>query len=290
VAIFLDYDQAQLDACYDQAVWAPNAAVIHRRQASLSDVARAHMAPALRRAYGSGPMEHLDIFRSARDNAPVFVFVHGGAWKASTSERHAYIAEAYVAAGAHAVLLDFNGVDELNGDLRAMVDQVRQAVLWVHRNAAEFGGDPNRIHLCGHSSGAHLGGCVLATDWSEYGAPGGIIAGGLVCSGMYDLAPVALSARRHYVNFDPETIERLSSQRSLERITMPVIVAYGTAESPEFQRQNREFASALQAAGKAVQLIVAEGYNHFEIPETLANPYGLLGRAMFAQMGIAAVT
>jgi arylformamidase len=63
-----------------------------------------------------------------------------------------------------------------------------------------------------------------------------------------------------------------------------VIVAYGTEETPEFQRQNREFAAALAAAGKPVRLIVAEGYNHFELPETLGNPYGLLGAAVLSQM------
>jgi arylformamidase len=65
-----------------------------------------------------------------------------------------------------------------------------------------------------------------------------------------------------------------------------VIVGYGTCETPEFQRQARDFAAALQAAGKPVQLLIGEGYNHFEMLETLASPYGLLGRAVLAQMGI----
>ena len=64
----------------------------------------------------------------------------------------------------------------------------------------------------------------------------------------------------------------------------PLILAYGTLETPEFQRQTRDFAAAVQAAGKPVQLLVGEGYNHFEIIETLANPYGLLGRAVLEQM------
>jgi arylformamidase len=66
-----------------------------------------------------------------------------------------------------------------------------------------------------------------------------------------------------------------------------VIVAYGTLETPEFQRQSRDFAAAMQAAGKPVQLLVGEGYNHFEIIETLSNPYGLLGRAVLEQMHLA---
>jgi arylformamidase len=66
-------------------------------------------------------------------------------------------------------------------------------------------------------------------------------------------------------------------------------VAYGTCETPEFRRQARDFAAALKAAGKPVQLLVGEAYNHFEILETLASPYGLLGRAVLAQMRLAPI-
>ena len=71
----------------------------------------------------------------------------------------------------------------------------------------------------------------------------------------------------------------LSSQRHLDKLNAPVIIAYGTLETPEFQRQSRDFAAVVKAAGKPVELLVADGYNHFEIPETLASPYGLVGRA-----------
>ena len=104
-------------------------------------------------------------------------------------------------------------------------------------------------------------------------------------SGMYDLMPVRLSARNTYVEFDDATVAALSPILHLDRLHAPLIVAYGTCETPEFQRQNREFAAAVEAAGKRVQLLVAENYNHFELPETLGNPYGLLGRAALDLMG-----
>src|SRR5262249_7188214 len=84
--------------------------------------------------------------------------------------------------------------------------------------------------------------------------------------------------------FTDEMEHLLSPQRHLDTLNAPIIVAYGTLESPEFQRQSRDFAAAVQAAGKPVQLLVGEGYNHFEIIETLGNPYGLLGRAVLEQM------
>ena len=93
-----------------------------------------------------------------------------------------------------------------------------------------------------------------------------------------------LSKRSNYVAFTDESEEKLSSQRRLDRLNCPVIVAYGTFETPEFRRQNREFAAAVKAKGLPVTLLVAEGYNHFEIAEAIGNPLSLLGAAMLEQM------
>jgi arylformamidase len=101
---------------------------------------------------------------------------------------------------------------------------------------------------------------------------------------MYDLAPVRLSARSAYVNFTDEIAEELSSQRHLDRLNCPIIVAHGTEETPEFQRQARDFHAALKAAGKSVTFLVGEAYNHFEMSETTASPYGLVGYEVLRQM------
>ena len=114
-----------------------------------------------------------------------------------------------------------------------------------------------------------------------------MIKGGVCLSGMYDLAPVRLSARSSYVKFDDAMVEALSSQRHLERLHAPLIVGYGTYETPEFQRQSRDFAAAVKTAGKPVQLIVAENYSHMEMPETLANPYGVIGYPTLQMMKLA---
>lgn len=61
-------------------------------------------------------------------------------------------------------------------------------------------------------------------------------------------------------------------------------MAYGSLETPEFQRQSRDFAAAVKAAGKPMELMRCENYNHFELGETLANPYSPLARAALGQM------
>ena len=286
--VWLDMDQKELDDAYDQSKYAPNLQQIVKRYATNSEAARQRIGAPTRLAYGSTPIEGVDVYRTPRSNAPIHIFIHGGAWRSGSAKDSAYQAELFVHAGAHYVAVDFNNVIETKGDLMPMADQVRRAVAWIYKNAMSFNGDANRIYLSGHSSGGHLAGVVITTDWEkDFGLPKDVVKGALCCSGMYDLKPVRLSARSNYVKFTDAVEQALSSQRHLDKLNCPVIVAHGTYETPEFQRQNRDFAAALKAAGKPVELLVGEGYNHFEMPETLANPYGLLGRAALAQMKLA---
>jgi len=286
-AVWLDMDQAELDAAYDQIKYAPNLPQIVKRYATNSEAVRARLGPPRRYAYGPSPIEALDVYATGRANAPINVFLHGGAWRVGFAKDYAFPAELFVHAGAHFVVPDFINVIEADGNLMPMAEQVRRAVAWVYRNAQSFGGDPDRIYVSGHSSGGHLAGVVLVTDWrKDFNLAADTVKGGLCCSGLFDLKPVRLSARSSYVRFTDEIEQTLSSQGHLDRLNAPVIVAYGTLETPEFQRQSRDFAAAVKATGKSVQLLVGEGYNHFEIPETLANPYGLLGRAVLAQMNL----
>lgn len=285
--VFMNYDQVELDAAYDQRAYAPLGDQITARFISDSAETRRRLGNPERHSYGPTDIETLDIFRAPAANAPIMVFVHGGAWLRNQASDFHYIAENFVRSGAHFVALDFAAVDHVNGDLGAMADQVRRAIVWVHRNAPSLGGDPNRIFVSGQSSGAHLAGVALITDWArDYAAPADILKGGVLQSGMYEMKPVRLSSRGSYIKFDDAMEDAMSSQRHIANLRAPIVVTYGTNETPEFQRQNREFAAAVKAAGKAVTLIVLPNHNHYEVQQTMASPYGWGGRAALALMGL----
>jgi arylformamidase len=295
--VWLDMDQQELDDAYDQIVYAPNRDQVAKRRLANSAVARARLAEPLRFAYGPTPIEGLDVYRTPTlpspaggggkgGGAPVAIFVHGGAWLNGTASEFTCLAEPFVRAGAHFAVLDFTNVAEAGGSLFPMVEQVRRAVGFLYRNAEKFGGDRDRLFLISHSSGSHLAGCVVTSDWVKDGFPLDILKGAALSSGMYDLKPVRLSKRSKYVKFTDAMESELSAIRHLDRLNTPLVLTYGTYETPEFQRQTRDFAAAVKSAGKPVELLVGEGYNHFEMLETLNNPYGLLGRAVFKQMGL----
>ena len=103
---------------------------------------------------------------------------------------------------------------------------------------------------------------------------------------MYDLKPVRMSLRSKFVKFTDEMEQELSPQRHIDRLHTPLVLAVGSLETPEFQRQARDFAAAIETARKRVKLIVATGYNHYEVGETLGNPYAVLGRAAMDMMGV----
>jgi arylformamidase len=155
-----------------------------------------------------------------------------------------------------------------------MAEKIRRGISWTYQNAASFGGDPGRLHVLGHSSGGHLCSVMLTTDWTEYGVPARLFRSGLVCSGMYDLEAPMLSARSRYAKLTREEEDALSAMRHLDRVHCPLIIGYGDKQSPEFQRQGREFAVALKQAGLAHELHVGRGLNHFEVMHSISEPNG----------------
>lgn len=281
--VFLDYDQPGLDAAYDQAVHAPNLAQVRARFNAASDRVRERLGLPQRLQYGPTAAESLDLFTTRNAQAPVAVFVHGGAWRTGTAHNYAFLAEAFVRAGAHVAVLDFVSVDEARGDLRPMAEQVRRAIAWVHRHAGDWGGDAHKLHVLGHSSGAHLAAVAMLGHRDD-----AVVRSATLISGIYDLLPVRLSSRRSYLRISPGVEDALSPQRHVTRVHHPVVLGYGSLESPEFRRQTLDFAQALRAAGKDVTCIEAPHYNHFEVLEALCNPYGLYGACVLEAMGLGA--
>ena len=286
--VYLDYTQAELDAAYDQRVYAPNREEIVAWYGA--EGARVRERLEMRRSvpYGAGEDETLDIFpaKSGSEStfgAPVHIHIHGGRWTLFTKDEESFLAPTFVSAGAACVVPDFSNIPKVR--IPEMVAQVKSAIAWTYRNAASFGGDPERIHLSSHSSGSHLAGVALLTDWEkEFGLPRDVVKSALLVSGMYDMRPVMLSARSSYVKLTDEEVLALSAILQPERAHTPLTLVYGEKETPEFRRQPKAYAEVLAAAGKPVKVVEVPGVNHFEILRQLGEPGSEVARLALALM------
>jgi arylformamidase len=282
--VFLDYSQEQLDKAYDQSFWAPQMAELEAHDGTASAAVRQTMPPRTEQ-YGPSDVERVDIFAPAdARGVPVLVFIHGGAWTRNTKEDASYPAPTLIGRGAAYLAPDFASLKTAR--LPDIVENCRRALEWTVQNAATFGGDPNRVFLSGHSSGAHLAACVLITDWTKRGLPADAIKGGLLMSGMYDLYPVRLSSRGSYLHVTAEEEAAFSPMRHLHRITCPIAVVSADEDSPEFKRQSAVFADALQGMGKLASRTVVFNANHFQEAEHLAQPDSTVSQAAFSLMGL----
>jgi arylformamidase len=226
----------------------------------------------------------LDVFGGDAGRAPIHVFVHGGAWRLLTKDDASAPAANFVDRGGVYVALNFAAAPGVR--LPEMVEQCRRALLWVHANAASFGGNADRITLSGHSSGGHIAAALLTTDWVAEGGPPDLLKGGLLMSGIYELYPVMLSSRRDYLTLTGEDVVALSPLRHLDRLRCLLTIAWGDLESPEFKRQGATFADAVQGMGLLKSRHVLFDTNHFQMPMQLYRPDTPLGLAALTMMGL----
>ena len=115
--------------------------------------------------------------------------------------------------------------------------------------------------------------------------PFGAIRGGIAISGVYDLEPVRLNYLNEKLGLDEAEAQRNSPMLNFPPMAGPLIVTYGTAELPELCRQSIDYAQAWVERGLPGHLLPIDGADHFTILEALADPQGVLTRALLDMIG-----
>lgn len=230
--------------------------------------------------FGPTRDEQLDVF-PAGANAPIHVFIHGGYWRRFSARDHAFLARPLVQAGITTVINNYALCPKVSLD--EIVRQTRAAIAWAYAHAADFGADPARLTISGHSAGGHLVGMALLTDWEgDYGLPADLIKGGLAISGLFDLGFLPFSYIQPKVQASWDQVRRLSPQFHIPPCAPPCHVAVGGKESPEFRRQSRDFHAAWHARGLAGTYLEPEGKDHFTVLEEIEDPSTELHRTLVA--------
>jgi arylformamidase len=280
-------DQRALDAQFTLDSISDLESVMSRRLI-LSERARATTPHCIGLPYGPRPEARLDLFLppKAAQPAPVLMFVHGGFWRSLDAATFSFVGGAFAPAGALVAVIDYPLIPIVR--MAEIVEHVREAIGWLHAHAAEYGGDPHRLHVGGHSAGGHLTALALDRSWhSTAGIGAGAIRGGIAISGVFELEPLRLSFQNETLELSSEEATLFSPQRKLPADAPPLILAVGGAETQEFLYQTIDFSVAWQNAGNSAQLHVAARRNHIDIlTDSLAEPSEPLHRCVLAQMGL----
>ena len=268
--IYRDMDQAALDAGYN------NSSAVHDSGARMagfearSAVLRAAHPGSIDLPYGPAPRNRIDWF-PAPARGLVLVFIHGGYWQMRAREQFSFLARGPLAHGIHVALPGYTLAPAIS--MTGIVAEIHAAITWVAANAERYGADPQQIYVAGWSAGGHLTAMAL-------GHPA--VKGGLAISGIYDLEPIRLSYLNDKLKLDATEAQRLSPLLHLPAVAgaRPLMLAYGTAELPELQRQSKEFAAARSRAGLPGRLVALDQLNHFTILEELARADGALTKLL----------
>ena len=200
-----------IDREYNLVQAVPDAGAIADGWAARSEDARAALDGALGVRYGPTRAEYVDIFppAGAAGPSPAHVFIHGGYWRRFGARDFSFVARPLVARGAVVAVVNYALCPEVS--VGEILRQCRAALAWVHDRIADYGGDPARISVSGHSAGGHLAAMALATDWpGVYGRPADLIKAAVPISGVFDLAPIPYTFVQPWVQLGWDEVRTLS--------------------------------------------------------------------------------
>lgn len=264
MALYRGMDRAALDAAYDNSRAVTNSAVLLADFEARGAQLRSRHPQHLNLAYGEAERNRIDYF-AADKPGPVLVFIHGGYWQMRAKETCSFVAAGPLAHGIHVALPGYTLAPAIT--LEGIVNEVRAAIRWIARHAADFGGDVSRILVSGWSAGGHL--TAMMMDEAA-------VKGGLAISGIFELEPIRLNYLNANLQLDTGAVQRLSPARNIPTQAPPLHIAYGGNELPELQRQSQDFAASRAQAGLPGRLTCVPDADHFTILDELARPDGAL--------------
>ena len=282
----LRHDPSWLEAQYNNRARVADHAAVLSRWAQASALVRAQSLAHLDLRYGPGEGETLDVFPTAAPRAPVLVFIHGGYWRSLDKSDHAFVAPSFTADGAMVVVPNYALCPAVS--IEHIVLQTARALAWVWHHAAEFGGDPARIALAGHSAGGHLATMLLSCRWKEIddALPLQPVSGALSISGLYDLEPL-----RHTpflqadLKLTPASVARLSPAFFPRPKGARLHATVGLDESDEFRRQNLLIRDVWGPTAVPVCETLPAS-NHFTVLHSLVDPAGRLHELALRLLGL----
>jgi arylformamidase len=260
VAYYTAQYNTRADAKYAESTlarWALQGQQARRKNACLLD------APC-----GESVRERVDFFPANRTNAPLLVFIHGGWWRFLSKSDFSWIAAPFVAAGYNVALTEYDLCPTVS--LKTIIEQQLRALAYIYGKADAWEFDATRVHVAGHSAGAHLAAMMCTADWLIYDKklPKTLFKSATLISGVYDLAPLrhirAAQADLKLSEHDVRALSPLGYAPS----AIPTMVLAGGLESDDFKRQSQVLKAAWGSRVHASEVALTD---HFSVVDAWAN-------------------
>lgn len=278
-AVYRNLTQAELDREYNARQSVPSFDAEYARYVTESRLVKQRIPHHSDVVYDTLTGEIMDIY-PGQPGAPVFLWVHGGYWRALSKDDNAFAAAGVTAQGLTAAIPNYTLAPAVTLD--EIVRQVRRSVAFLSQNRSRYGIGPEPIMVGGSSAGGHLVGMLLAGGWhDEFGVSDNVIGSALALSGLYDLEPLRHTHVNAWLNLDEAAAHRNSPLSLIpQRSSAKLIASVGGLETAEFSRQTADYAKAWVAAGHPIETIEMPDHNHFNIALSLREPDGPLVSAI----------
>jgi acetyl esterase/lipase len=242
--------------------------------------------------FGNLEFQSLDVVAPVGvTQAPVVAILHGGGWTKGSRRIEAaqWLAEWLAARGVVGVPLGYRLVSPLTAATEQPKD-VARGVAWLYQHISEYGGDPQRLFLLGHSAGGHLAALVTcdAHYLAEVNVPESAIAGVIALSVAFDVRESdgsgSLARRTLATAFgpDPAVRARLSPIAFVRPNLPPFLILRGAGDHLVSPEQATRMTEALRKAGNAVQFQTISGRDHVGLFHNLTQPGDLAAEAILA--------
>ena len=207
-------------------------------------------------SYGADPQHRLDVYVPDRGSAgprPPVVFWHGGRWRFGDKADYRFVGAALAELGYAVVLPNYRHYPGVK--MPGFMDDAARAGEWAAGHAGEFGAEPGRLYLMGHSAGAHMA-ALVALDpryFSAAGRPGPSIAGVIGLSGAYDFLPL-LEADVQDMFGPPQNYPDSQPINFVRSDAPPMLLVHGLMDETVRPKNSSNLAAALRARGVPVTL------------------------------------
>jgi acetyl esterase/lipase len=228
-------------------------------------------------SYGPDRAHKLDVYtRDEFDNAPIIFMVHGGAWKLGDKESSSVIKnkiERWLPAGFVFISINYRLMPRATDPVQ-QVDDVRNALITAQQRATEWGGDPEKFILMGHSAGAHLAGLVAASV-NKHVSQGGKRWLGSVLLDSAALDVPSIMNKRHYDFYDdafgtnPGFWVKASPYHQLKSDAPPVLITCSSSRRGACEQANA-YADKANSLGVRAS-VISKDLSHKQMNENLGD-------------------